>query len=216
MCQGCALPPEGARNAAAAMMSAISDRSAGSAGSVYSPADRRSPRDVAGSSSWSSAVAMSMRTRPDGSVSRRPILRMASATAAAPSATSPANCGHVDSVWPSSTSDAAPRADRLVASMMRRTRNLLPIGKAGEAGDVCIAKQAVQDGPLRLQVEPLDVDQAAVAGCHQNGESTGPRSLANQGFNVQRIAFLDNDVEAVEEFADDMGVTPDVITRTHR
>ena len=75
----------------------------------------------------------------------------------------------------------------------QRVGDLVLAGQFGQLGQVDIAEQAVQDRPLRLEVEPLDVQQAAVAGGHQDGHTSRARRLADQDLGVQRVAFLDDE-----------------------
>ena len=143
-CHGCAFPPEGARIAAAATMSASAAGSLGLVGFGW----RKASRGVGGSSISSRASVMSMRTRPDESSVRNPILRTASVTTVAPSATSPASCGQVVRVRPTSISDAAIRDDsRAASSHAQDVRNFVLLRQARQRRDVHIAQQAVQDRP---------------------------------------------------------------------
>jgi hypothetical protein len=59
----------------------------------------------------------------------------------------------------------------------------------------------VEDGPPRLEIEALDVDQPPIAGRHQDGQPAGPCLLPDEGLDVEGVAFLDHDVEALEENA---------------
>ncbi len=88
------------------------------------------------------------------------------------------------------------------------------LGKS-KARDIHIAEQAVQDRPLRLQVEPLHVQGRGR--WSPSGPGCGvPRGLADKHFGVQRVAFLDDDVDAVEELVDGVLCQSSVNTRTGR
>ena len=76
------------------------------------------------------------------------------------------------------------------------------LGRPAEIREVQVAEQAVQNLPVRLEVEPFDVQRAAVAGGHQHRDAPGARDLANKHLGVERIAFLDEDVDTVEEPVD--------------
>ena len=65
-------------------------------------------------------AAVSIRTLPEGKLSRSPMRRTASATTEALRATSDESCGQVDKVLPTSISDAAIRDDTCDASVIRR------------------------------------------------------------------------------------------------
>ena len=78
-------------------------------------------------------------------------------------------------------------------------RDLVPAAHPRQQSDVEFAEQAVQDGTVRFQIETFHVDQAAVTGRHQHRDSAGLGAFAHHGLHVQRVAFLDDDVETVEE-----------------
>src|SRR6185437_8528082 len=60
-------------------------------------------------------------------------------------------------------------------------------------------EQVVEDGPCRLQVEPFDVEQAAVAGLHDDGDPLAAGHLTDPDLHVDGVAFLDDHVEAGDE-----------------
>ncbi len=60
----------------------------------------------------------------------------------------------------------------------------------------------MKDRSPRFDVVAFDIDQAAVTGRHQYGDTTGARGLSQYHFDIQRVAFFDNDVKAVEELVD--------------
>jgi hypothetical protein len=57
----------------------------------------------------------------------------------------------------------------------------------------------VEDGPLRFEVEALDVEHPAVAGLHQHRYPPSPGRLAHQELHVERVALLYHQVQPVEE-----------------
>ena len=205
ICQGCALPPDGAR--IAARRRCRRSRPVRPVRPARRLAGGSSGCRLAGSSSLSSWLAMSMRTRPDGNVLaqsdsagrlRRPPPRRARRRPTT-AARSTASC-------PTSTSDAAPRDDNLVASRIRRTYGIF-------SRLVRPARRAMSTSPSR----PCRIGRAAPGRTSRRPPGPGrwlpsapagdvsSRSLADEHFHVQRIAFLDDDVEAVEEFADGLG-----------
>ena len=84
----------------------------------------------------------------------------------------------------------------------QHVRNLLPARHPRQRGRIHLAQQAVQDRPLRLEVEPFHVDQAPIAGRHQHRNPPGPRPLSHDRLHVQRITFFDNDIQSIEKFVD--------------
>ncbi len=58
----------------------------------------------------------------------------------------------------------------------------------------------MQNRPLRVEVEALHVDEASVTGRHQHRNSTRSGLLSHDRLHIQRIAFVDSDIEAVEKF----------------
>jgi len=63
-------------------------------------------------------------------------------------------------------------------------------------------EQPVEDGTLRLEIEPLDVEHAAIAGLHHDRDPPIARGLSDKELHIERVAFLDDEVEAVEERAE--------------
>src|SRR5271166_2500414 len=68
----------------------------------------------------------------------------------------------------------------------------------------------MQNRTPRLQVETFHVHQASIACSHQHRNPTGAGALAHDDLHVQRIAFVDNDVESVEELVDGVDCQPDL------
>ena len=66
----------------------------------------------------------------------------------------------------------------------------------------------MQNRALRLQVESFHIQQASIAGCHQHRNPTVAGALPQDGLHIQRIAFVNDDVEPVEEFFDSVGCHP--------
>ena len=64
-----------------------------------------------------------------------------------------------------------------------------------------IAQQTVEDRSGGLQIEPFDIYQATVACCHQNRQPQGTCGLADEDLHVERVTFLDNDIQSCKEFA---------------
>ena len=80
-------------------------------------------------------------------------------------------------------------------------RNFVLPRQAGESCAIQIAQQTVEDRSGGLQIEPFDIYQATVACCHQNRQPQGTCGLADEDLHVERITFLDNDIQSCEEFA---------------
>ena len=77
--------------------------------------------------------------------------------------------------------------------------HLFPAGHPGQKVEVKLTEQSVQDRALRFLVEPLDVDDAAVAGSHHHRNSALAGPDTQHCFHRQVVTFLDGDIEAVEE-----------------
>ena len=112
-----------------------------------------------------------------------------------------ASCGQVDTVRSISTIDAAIRADSSAVCRIRMTCGALsrvdsPRSDAGSMSP----SSPWNSGPVGFEIEPLDVEQTPVAGVHQYRNSPRPGLLANAHLHVQRITFLDHQVQAIEEF----------------
>ena len=80
--------------------------------------------------------------------------------------------------------------------------NLVLARQLRQLREVHVAQQAMQDLPLWLHIEALDVQEAAVAGGHQDRDTSLTRGLADKDLGVQRVAFLHENVDAVEESVD--------------
>ena len=175
---------------------------------------------LTGSARLSRAPETSMRTRPEGSVSPSPTRRTASAIAAAPSTTSPASCGQVDSV----TLDLDHRRCALGGGarhveMTEHVRDLFAgtharqrfarvhsrrSGRAGSGGR----------GRGRNARRPPGRDRSSPSAPEVPSR---PGLLAHDGLHVERIAFLHHDIESVEEDSLTVSsVRPAVNTRTFR
>src|SRR5438045_381649 len=83
--------------------------------------------------------------------------------------------------------------------------NLVATAQARECGGVYIAQQPVQDGARVVEVVALDVGKATVTRRHQHRNTPCPRGFTNEDLDVQRIAFLHNDIQALEEPVDRVG-----------
>ncbi len=122
--QGWVLPPDGAL-AAASATAATASRVA--PGTLWTASGSGGGPSETGSRISPSSAGTSTRTRPDGSGSPSPIRRTASATEAAPTATSDDSCGHVVNVLPTSIKEAAIRDGSSAASITLRTRGTLSL-----------------------------------------------------------------------------------------
>src|SRR5271165_1174657 len=83
--------------------------------------------------------------------------------------------------------------------------NLVPVGQAGKPRGIDIAQQAVEEGSLRLEVVSLDIDETAVAGCHEQRQSPVTGGFANEDLHVQGVALFDDDVQSVKELVEIFG-----------
>ena len=104
---------------------------------------------------------MSKRTRPDGQLPVRPSRRTAAAAVAAPSVTSLPSCGQPVTVSPTSRSEAAPREEMSDAPEdAQDVGRLLLEREPGEVRRVHARQEPVEERPVRLEVEALDVEDA--------------------------------------------------------
>ena len=217
MCQGCALPPDGARLAATATASTMCGRSA-SGRSRLRATSARGGGWAAGSVRSSSAAAMSTRTRPDESGSPKPILRTASATAEAPSARRPpvaarsSACVRPRPVTPPRVPTGSRRIDDA-----QDVRDLRP-GWSGRPGSRC-------------RVRPADRGRSVGPGSRSNrSTSTRPRSLVAMRTGCRALArplatsaFMSSESHSSTTMSSPSrnspmvsGVRPDLSTRTSR
>src|SRR5579863_1851554 len=61
---------------------------------------------------------------------------------------------------------------------------------------------------VRLKVEAFDVEDAAVAGLHDDGNLPVARRFANEELHVERITLFDHEVESIQELAQVLGADP--------
>src|SRR3546814_1435959 len=67
----------------------------------------------------------------------------------------------------------------------KRIRHLLGALQVAKLRGVDATDEAVQQRAGSVEVEPLHIEQAAVAGGHQHGNASGPGDLANQHLGVR-------------------------------
>src|SRR5215208_4208378 len=101
-----------------------------------------------------------------------------------------------------------PRGKSCAVEDAKYMGNLVAAGQACECGGVHIAQQPVQDGPRVVEVVALDVDESTVTRRHQHRNTSGPRRFTDEHLDVQRVAFLNNDIESIEEPVDRIGGDP--------
>ena len=74
------------------------------------------------------------------------------------------------------------------------------VRQAGQlATSPCRRRRPWKIGSVRLEVEALDVENAAVARLHDHRDAPFARRLADEELHVERVALLDDEVEPVEE-----------------
>lgn len=62
----------------------------------------------------------------------------------------------------------------------------------------------------RVEIVAFDVDQSAIAGFHDDRDTASAGTVADEDFDVEGVAFLDHQIQSVEEgidrvFADSAG-----------
>ena len=60
----------------------------------------------------------------------------------------------------------------------------------------------MEKGPIRFEVESLDIEGSTVTRLHENRNSSLATFLANEDLYIEGITFFDDEIQAVEEFID--------------
>ena len=66
-------------------------------------------------------------------------------------------------------------------------------------GDIPMSVRAMKDGAVRLEVKAFDVQDAAVTRLHDHGNPAITRRLADEEFDIQRVALFDDQIKPVNE-----------------
>jgi hypothetical protein len=66
----------------------------------------------------------------------------------------------------------------------------------------------VQYWTLGFFIERFDVDDSAIAGCHQYRDLPIAGAYAQKSFHLERIALLDNDVKSIKKSVNGVDCEP--------
>ena len=92
-----------------------------------------------------------------------------------------------------------PRRDSSSINDRHHIRNLLLGRQSPYRVRREVPHKTVQHRPIRVEIEPLHIQQTEIRGLHQHWHPSSARLVAHRQLHVQAVAFLDEDIDPVEQ-----------------